>query len=149
MHRTYMHTHMPDVRYPLDEERGYPFHNQICWERFIVEVPHNRSAFLAAAGLLSPLPEKLTKLHLSTKQAATTRREVNQAASASFRAEFDQLVPRLLQLEPQAAAARRYMQSISSLLQFDAHDVTTGELRRPDAALCYVTLCYVMLCYKR
>ena len=110
------------LRYPADVI-AYPFPSRICWRHFVVEVPENRSALLAAVRLQGS-EQKLSQLE---------QRLASDAFRAALEGEFKRLVPRLQQLEPHAAVARRYMRSIASVLKFDAH-AANGELLLPDAA---------------
>ena len=53
-----------------------------------------------------------------------------------LKAEFRQIVPRLVALEEsgEAGAMRTYMRHVAPLLAFDTHSKTSGQLHRQDAA---------------
>lgn len=128
------------LRYPPDhgssgagrDGRSFPFPSLICWPRFVIELPLNRSRVLQTAGLLSSTSSGVAEAEklLSTK---TGRSSASEGLWAALEAEFEQLVPSLLRIERRAAEAARYMMSISHLLRFDAH-LDSGELPLPDAA---------------
>ena len=116
------------LRYPLDERRAYPYPSQICWPKFVVEVPRSRAAVLEAVGLDGVPAVPLN--HSEQHRAGDAFRQV-------LLDEFERLAPRLARLEratAQLAAAQQYMASIANLLKFDAHSAVDGRLADPDAS---------------
>ena len=112
-------------RWPADPagvESAYPYAGAVAWREFVVEV-----------GNWSTLHAMPYRGGPSGRADEPPRRAEHNATFRPLLREFDELLPRLLALEPTAADRRRRMRNAAHWLAFDAH-ASDGRLALPDAA---------------